>query len=156
MSSLLIPMRRNNNWHKAHNLRLLKTLWNTLSGLILCLHPANERRHYKVMPSHIGWVKTWNHPCVLFQSRQQWYHAQFHQTRIVIFYCMASSNTSWYCLASGIPNRGPLVQPHDSSHTTSDYGPIALGNKYLHRDNNILFTVALRAIWNQFFLFSFL
>ena len=28
------------------------------SGLILGLRPANERRHYKVMPSLIGWAQT--------------------------------------------------------------------------------------------------
>ena len=27
-------------------------------GLILGLHPANERRRYKVTPSLIGWVQT--------------------------------------------------------------------------------------------------
>ena len=29
-----------------------------LAGLILGLHPANERRRYKVTPSLIGWVQT--------------------------------------------------------------------------------------------------
>ena len=29
-----------------------------ISGLILGLHPANERRRYKVTPSLIGWVQT--------------------------------------------------------------------------------------------------
>ena len=28
------------------------------AGLILGLHPANERRRYKVMPSLIGWAQT--------------------------------------------------------------------------------------------------
>ena len=28
------------------------------SGLILGLHPANDRRRYKVTPSLIGWVQT--------------------------------------------------------------------------------------------------
>ena len=28
-------------------------------GLILGLRPANERRRYKVTPSHIGWAQTW-------------------------------------------------------------------------------------------------
>ena len=30
----------------------------TITGLILGLHPANERRRYKVMPSLIGWAQT--------------------------------------------------------------------------------------------------
>ena len=35
------------------------------SGLILILglHPANERRRYKVTPSLNGWVQTYNQPC---------------------------------------------------------------------------------------------
>ena len=32
------------------------------AGLIPGLRPANERRRYKVTPSLIGWVQTWNHP----------------------------------------------------------------------------------------------
>ena len=34
-----------------------------ISGLILGLRPANERRRYKVTPSLIGWAQTWNQPC---------------------------------------------------------------------------------------------
>ena len=37
----------------------------TSSGLILDLHPANERRRYKVTPSLIGWTQTQNQPCIL-------------------------------------------------------------------------------------------
>ena len=33
-----------------------------LQGLILGLHPANERRHYKVTPSLTGWARTSNQP----------------------------------------------------------------------------------------------
>ena len=29
-----------------------------VSGLILGLHPANERRRFKVTPSLIGWAQT--------------------------------------------------------------------------------------------------
>ena len=28
------------------------------AGMILGLRPANERRRYKVTPSHIGWAQT--------------------------------------------------------------------------------------------------
>ena len=28
------------------------------TGLILCLHPANERRRYNVTPSLIGWAQS--------------------------------------------------------------------------------------------------
>ena len=31
---------------------------NNVAGLILGLHPANERRRYKVTPSLIGWAQT--------------------------------------------------------------------------------------------------
>ena len=34
-----------------------ESLWNN-TGLILWLHPANERRRYKVTPSLIGWAQT--------------------------------------------------------------------------------------------------
>ena len=33
-----------------------------ISGLILGLRPANERRRYKVTPAVIGWVQTQNQP----------------------------------------------------------------------------------------------
>ena len=36
-----------------------------ISGLIPGLRPANERRRYKVTPSLIGCVQTWNQPCIL-------------------------------------------------------------------------------------------
>ena len=33
-------------------------VFDSISGLILGLHPANERRRYKVTPSLIGWAQT--------------------------------------------------------------------------------------------------
>ena len=33
-------------------------------GIILCMHPANERRRYIVTSSLIGWVHTQNDPCI--------------------------------------------------------------------------------------------
>ena len=38
--------------------------YSALAGLILGLHPANERRRYKVTPSHIGWTQTKNQACI--------------------------------------------------------------------------------------------
>ena len=35
-----------------------------LSGIILCMLPANERRRYSVTPSLIGWAHTHNAPCL--------------------------------------------------------------------------------------------
>ena len=40
-------------FHQAIDIRHIHT-----SELILGLLPANERRRYKVTPSHIGWVQT--------------------------------------------------------------------------------------------------
>ena len=42
----------------------LPDIWNNtfrfkLSGLVLALHPANERCHYNVTTSLIGWAQTW-------------------------------------------------------------------------------------------------
>ena len=48
------------------------------SGIILCMHPANERRRYDVTSSLIGWVHTQNDPCGLevkldwFQEKHKW------------------------------------------------------------------------------------
>ena len=42
-------------------LRMNFMLWSN-TGLILGLHPANERRRYKVTPSLIGWAQTYNQP----------------------------------------------------------------------------------------------
>ena len=36
----------------------------TVSGLILGLRPANERRRYSVTTSLIGWAQAWNQSCV--------------------------------------------------------------------------------------------
>ena len=42
---------------KSMQLLSLKSMRNTKPGLILGLHPANERRRYFVTTSHIGWVQ---------------------------------------------------------------------------------------------------
>ena len=38
--------------------QLINGIYYTYTGLILSLHPANERRRYKVMASFIGWAQT--------------------------------------------------------------------------------------------------
>ena len=48
------------------HVRTVRTKGNMTShntGLILGLHPSNERRRYKVTPSLMGWVQTLNQPC---------------------------------------------------------------------------------------------
>ena len=37
----------------------------SITGLILGLHPANERRRYKVTPSLIDWAQTDNQSCII-------------------------------------------------------------------------------------------
>ena len=39
-------------------------------GLMLGLHPANERRRYFVTPSFIGWAQAYNQPGELFPLNQ--------------------------------------------------------------------------------------
>ena len=34
------------------------------AGIILCMHPANERQHHNVMSSLIGWAHSRNDPCI--------------------------------------------------------------------------------------------
>ena len=38
------------------------------AGIILCMHPANERRRYNVTLSLIGWVHAKNQPCICIQQ----------------------------------------------------------------------------------------
>ena len=40
------------------------------AGLILGLHPANERHCYKVTPSLIGWAQTWRQSCMRIWIKQ--------------------------------------------------------------------------------------
>ena len=53
------------SWHndglRVHHASISDWIYewdNALSGLILGLHPGNERRRYKVTPSLIGWAQT--------------------------------------------------------------------------------------------------
>ena len=43
----------------------LRAMW---TGLILDVRPANERRHYFVTMSLIGWAQTQNRPCVMIPT----------------------------------------------------------------------------------------
>ena len=47
------------NYHNKTNHNQIMCIFDGVhSGRILGLHPANERRRYKVTPSLIGWVQT--------------------------------------------------------------------------------------------------
>ena len=50
-----------------------RTWGDTTPGLILGLHPANERQRYKVTPTLIGWVKTQNQPCIPSRHASSWF-----------------------------------------------------------------------------------
>ena len=50
-----------NLFHWTHSIEPIMCwiIWNKYNtGLILCLHPANERRRYQITPSLIGWAQT--------------------------------------------------------------------------------------------------
>ena len=55
------PSDFDSNWKellKVRCVQILRALYMLNSGLILGLHPANERLRYRVAPSLIGWVQT--------------------------------------------------------------------------------------------------
>ena len=70
-----------------------------LSKLILGLRSANERWHYFVMPSLIGWVQAWNQPCAWSQTvdmisgfPEVWENSQ---TNIYLGICSSQTTNSW-------------------------------------------------------------
>ena len=72
-----------------------------VTGLILGLCPANERRRYKVTPSLIGWAQTWNEPCVIMmqvvamhpQGKKNW--GQFQYKDCLSGYRIPIMKTRW-------------------------------------------------------------
>ena len=57
-ASDLVPSRNKQyDQYKLTNITCA-SFWDDISGLILGLHPANERRRYNVTPSLIGWAQT--------------------------------------------------------------------------------------------------
>ena len=51
-------------WPRYHGTRLyIKYICESLVGIILCVHPANERRRYIITSSLIGWAHTQIGPC---------------------------------------------------------------------------------------------
>ena len=56
------------------------------AGIILCMHPANERRRYNVTSSLIGWAHscndTWFHVCVLGSSCVLWQSLSWKQNAV--------------------------------------------------------------------------
>ena len=62
-----------------------------LSGLILGLHPANERLRYKLMPSLIGWVQAQNQHCILLWPDQT--SRICLDTTILIYWCLCGKSS---------------------------------------------------------------
>ena len=50
-----------------------KSWYTEMSGLILGLHPANDKHCYKVTPSLIGWAQTWNQPWKCYPKHHTFY-----------------------------------------------------------------------------------
>ena len=48
-----------------YTMRVLQPHYLTLSGIILWMRPANERRRYIVTSSLISWAHTQNGPCII-------------------------------------------------------------------------------------------
>ena len=57
------------------------------SGLILGLHPANERRRYFVTPSLICWAQTWNQPCKMAITPFYLYNGNSFTDKVASLYC---------------------------------------------------------------------
>ena len=47
--------------------RLIDSWAQSITGIILCMRPANERRRYNVTSSPIGWAHTQNDPCMTYR-----------------------------------------------------------------------------------------
>ena len=83
---LLLQFKSNISSHKLN-------IWVCISGIILCMHPANERWCYSVTPSLIGWAQTQNDPWYFFlifhysvtPSLIGWAHTQ-NQPMVFFFY----------------------------------------------------------------------
>ena len=59
--------------HKAYLLTTVSPLSSLIiSGIILCIGSANERRRYTVTSSLIGWAHTENNPYRMVQSKWKW------------------------------------------------------------------------------------
>ena len=69
--------------------------------IILCLHPANERRRYIVTSSLIGWVHTQNDPCPCWCNNTP-------ENFAIIELCnsLASLGSHWHILRSKIYTNG--------------------------------------------------
>ena len=71
------------------------------TGLIQGLRPANERRRYKVTPSLIGWMQTWNQPCYMCECIlivalcNIWYNVHVIIHSIWRSECMSDGLTHW-------------------------------------------------------------
>ena len=56
-----------------------------ITGIILCMHPANERWRYSVMPSPIGWVHTQDDP----------WDKQYHVYSMILLLVLHHQRNNW-------------------------------------------------------------
>ena len=58
--------------HCEHFYVITWLILSNIPGIILCIHPANERWRYIVTSSPIGWAHIQNNPCILYCHPWVW------------------------------------------------------------------------------------
>ena len=94
------------------------SIFDPQSGLILGLHPANERRRYFVMNSLIGWAQILNQPCSVLPVC---YYAAYFLWRA--FSVTVWQNIPWHQLA--------LCHPFTQCYMCLKYESISLKGKWI-------------------------
>ena len=58
--------------------------WTHIAGVILCMHPANEKGLY-IVTSLIGWTHSQNDPCIgIWTGSQALFHEERNLNAIVV------------------------------------------------------------------------
>ena len=112
--------------YRAYGLHLWKILHNNLTGIKLCMRPANERRRYIVTSSLIGWVHTQNDPCT--QIINAIWSAQIFLGRFCTlpWYCwwfLLNRHKTTFCSIS-------IITEHSFSHDMFFLYPALLKNAF--------------------------
>ena len=83
------------------------------TGLILGLCPANEKHHYKVTPSLIGWAQTQNQPCTIFVclelSSEDWLYSTFWGSNELTWWTNGSLASALSDNSSKKPHKSPDI-----------------------------------------------
>ena len=91
-----------------------------LSGLVLGLRPANERRRYFVTTSLIGWVQAKNRPCLYWFIR--WDYISYHTPRDPLIACPLRNQNiiqSWITVKCYITKLCQTEDKFDEIHCTT-------------------------------------